>query len=156
MERRRLIQLAGLSAAAVPAATLPAVLTPLEAQAAPLHAKEAAPGARRRGSFASARVTPVGQRIDTLFIDTGADLLACTDLTRSVEVTRRLPGAEPLTLAVRSVVTRASATLGDAEQGRYLAIELAGPRKPCPSRTRWCAATPTRCCSASTPPTARS
>lgn len=130
MERRRLIQLVGLSAATTPAAALPAVLTPLEAHGTP--PKDAAPKTPRRGSFASARVTAVGQRVDTLFVDTGVDLLACTDLTRSVDVSRRLAGRDPLTLAVRRVVTRASATPGDAEQGRYLAIELAGPDEALP------------------------
>lgn len=130
MQRRRLIQLAGLGAASLPAAALPATLTPLEAHAAPQAGKQ--PPAKKRGSFVSAQVTAVGQRVHALFIDVGAELLACTDLTRSVQVPRRLPGQTALTLEVRSTVTRASASLGEAEQGRYLAIELAGPDEALP------------------------
>ena len=72
------------------------------------------------------RITPTGERIMGVAVDTEVELLAVSDLRRVVSVSWTAPGQEPTSLSVQSAFTASSPGDEEVGNGRYLIVEFAG------------------------------
>lgn len=139
-DRRTLLKVGvtGLAASVLAAGATPAQATTASAPAATaVSLGRPKPSGPTEGSRLLARITAVGTRITTVCVDVGTALLACRDLARSFAVSVRTDGGDEVPLTAARVYTRADASTGEAQGGRYVVFELAGLDEQLPQPYRF-------------------